>query len=81
MLRAVGGALEGKMFEEVCCAIGPIGFRPAAGIDPDTDGGSLRPGRVLGRDLQKELSPVYIALADTFTVRPFDRVVLSVVTP
>lgn len=44
------GDLEGEMFEEMGCARGCVCFCAGAGIDPDSDGGSLQKGRVFGRN-------------------------------
>lgn len=43
--------LEGEVLEEVCGAVGLVSLGPGAGINPHADGRSLRPWRVLGRDL------------------------------
>lgn len=43
--------LEGKVLEEVRSSVGLVGLSPASGIDPHTDGGGLRPWRVLSSDL------------------------------
>ena len=43
--------LEGQVLEEVRGAVRLVRLGPRAGVDPDTDGGGLGPGRVLGGDL------------------------------
>ena len=43
--------LEGKMFQEVCSAIGGIGLSTATSINPHANGRSLSPWRVLSSDL------------------------------
>lgn len=43
--------LEGQVLEEVRGAAGLVGLGSGTSVDPDTDSGSLSPGRVLGRDL------------------------------
>jgi hypothetical protein len=43
--------LEGKMFQEVSCAIGLVSFRTRSSIDPHPDSRRLCPGRVLRSNL------------------------------
>jgi hypothetical protein len=43
--------LEGKMFQEVSCAIGPVCFRSRSSINPYTDSRRLCPWRVLRSNL------------------------------
>jgi hypothetical protein len=56
VLRALLGALEGEMLEEVGGTVGLVGFGAGAGIDPDADGRGLGEGGVLGGDLEKSVS-------------------------
>ena len=49
--------LERKMLEEVSGTVGLVSLGPAAGVDPDTDSGSLSPRGVLGRDLKTVSKP------------------------
>jgi hypothetical protein len=48
--------LESKMLQEVCGSIGLVRFRPTSSIDPNTDGRSLSPRRVLSGNLKVHLS-------------------------
>jgi len=43
--------LEGKMFQEVSCSIGPVRFRSRSSINPHTNSRRLRPWRVLRSNL------------------------------
>jgi len=52
-LRALLGALEGEMLEEVGGAIGLVCFGARAGIDPDADGRRLGIGGVVARYLRR----------------------------
>jgi hypothetical protein len=44
--------LEGKMFQEVSCAIGPVRLRSRSSINPHPNSRRLRPWRVLRRYLK-----------------------------
>jgi hypothetical protein len=55
--------LESKMLEEVSSAIGLVSLCPATGVDPDTNGRSLSPGRVLGGDLPTQLAKFHLSLS------------------
>lgn len=74
--------LESEMLQEVCSAIGLVRFRPRSSIDPNTNSRGLRPWGVLGGNLCRrqsiDLSPTIFS---HHTVKPFDKVVLSVTTP
>jgi hypothetical protein len=50
VLRALAGALEGHVLEEVGSAVRLVRLRTRASVDPDTDGRGLRRGVRLGRD-------------------------------
>lgn len=74
--------LESKVLQEVCGSVGPVRLRPASSIDPDTDGGSLGPRRMLGSDLRRRVN--YYSRSSQrvlHTVKPFFSVVDSVLEP
>jgi hypothetical protein len=48
---SIDAYLEGKMLQEVSCAVGSVRFRARPSINPNTDRRRLRPRRVLSSNL------------------------------
>ena len=72
--------LECQMFQEMSGPVSLIRLGSAPGIDPNTDSGSLRPRRMLGRNLT-DISQRISINQTVLTVNPLDNVVLSVCAP
>ena len=74
--------LEGQVLEEVRGAARLVGLGSGASVNPDTNGRSLRPWRVLSRDLvtssQHPATDGEPIGSPSLTVRPFLRVVVCV---
>ena len=79
--------LEGEMFEEVRRSICLVRLCSTSSVNPYADGRSLRPGRMLscnlsfGKMTYQNINIYQISRMIIVTVRPFDNVVLSVLTP
>jgi len=76
------------MLEKVCSAIRPVRFRARACVYPHADGAGLGVRGVFGCDLGGDIavsrpstSASHIAVGQWLTVKPLERVVLSVVLP
>jgi hypothetical protein len=79
MYELIESYLEGKMFQEVSCAIGLVRFRSRSSVNPHPDSRRLCPWRVLRSNLitlESSFSPVPI-----LTVSRWTDVVDSVFTP
>jgi hypothetical protein len=71
--------LESKMFKKMGGSIGRIGFCSTSGVDPDTNGRGLSPWRVLCCNLPDVSDRGRVGcFSGPNTVKPFERVVLSV---
>jgi hypothetical protein len=72
--------LEGKMFQEVSCAVGLVGFGSRSSVNPHSNSRRLRPWRVLRGNLKNVRSFQSVG-NPILTVSPLDSVVDSVFTP
>lgn len=63
LLRPVGGALEGKVLEEVSSAVVLVRLGPGTGVDPHADSRGLGPWRVISSDCQAILEGGRLGLA------------------
>ena len=69
------------MLKKVCCAIGSVCLRPTAGVDPYTNSRGLCPRRVFSCYLRFDSVQDISNISGQHTVKPLDKVVLSVRDP
>ena len=73
--------LECEMLQKVSCAIGVVRLCPRSSINPDSNCRCLCPWRVLRSNLSLISRYFTELLLFSLTVKPLDRVVVSVLTP